>query len=118
MVSILVLLSGNVFGFELLEEAFEESEDYVAWEVDDDEEGTIEGILSNVASFMLTATAVIAVPAVLIWGVMFILSLGDESKMKNAKTMLFYIWLGIFIALASYAIIQLVISAVGTMDNI
>ncbi|UFX82541.1 hypothetical protein [Candidatus Absconditicoccus praedator] len=77
---------------------------------------TVPPMIVEIGNFLLRIIAVLGITMVLFGGVMLLASMGDESKMKKARNMLFYIALGIILSLSSYALIQLIQSfTVGTL---
>jgi hypothetical protein len=56
--------------------------------------------------------AVLAVGAVVYSGIMFVLSLGDEEKIKKAKGALKTSLIGFLLALISYAVVNAIINFV------
>ncbi len=69
-------------------------------------------VLEIIAAF-LVLLAVIAL-AVLIWaGVMYILSLGDETKVGKAKKMILYAVIGLIIVLISGVIVNVITNVLG-----
>lgn len=54
--------------------------------------------------------ALASVITLMISGIFYLSSLGNEEKIKKASKMIYYSLLGLFIAIFSYAIIQIVIN--------
>ena len=55
-------------------------------------------LLKNIIEFLLAILSVLALLAVVISGIMYVLSLGDESRATKAKHILLYAILGLIIA--------------------
>lgn len=66
---------------------------------------TVGGTLNNIILTLSYYTIIIAVLAVVVGGVMYTLSLGDESKTARAKKVILYALIGILLAGASFAIV-------------
>lgn len=72
------------------------------------DEGQVNTILVRIINFLLSIIAVVAL-AVLIWGaLMYILSLGNESRAEKAKKIMLYAIVGLILAGLSFAIIKIV----------
>ena len=68
-------------------------------------------IVKNILTAAFVVVGVLGVVAVVYGGVQYIISHGDPGKVKNAKDALLYGIIGIFVALAAFAITQFVINA-------
>lgn len=71
-------------------------------------------ILPKAINWLLSIAAVVALLAIVWGGLQYITSLGDESKAKTAKSVIFYAVLGLLIIGISFAIINLVKTFVST----
>jgi len=69
-------------------------------------------IIQDIALYMLALVSVIALIAIIWGGVMYILSVGDESRAEKAKRIILYAIIGIIIALSAFTIIALVREAI------
>lgn len=65
-------------------------------------------ILVNVINWLLALVALLAMLALVWGGIMYIISLGDESRVGTAKKIILYAIIGIIIVLLSYVIISTV----------
>lgn len=66
-------------------------------------------IIQEIIAFLLAIAAAIATLAIIIGGIMYIMSIGDDSKTARAKKVLLYAVLGLLIVGAA----RLIVSAVG-----
>lgn len=72
-------------------------------------------IILKVINFILKLIAILAVLFLVIAGVMYITSLGDENRAGRAKRMILYVVIGLVIIVLSQLIVNLVLSlATGT----
>ena len=65
-------------------------------------------ILGNIIALTIQYTAVIAVIAVMIWWILYLLSSGDEEKTKKAKNVIIWSLVGVFVSLSAYGIIEII----------
>lgn len=70
-------------------------------------ETSVYGIIGGVIAAMIKYVAVIAVIAVMIGGIMYLLSSGDEEKTKKAKTLIIWALVGVFISVAAWSMINI-----------
>ena len=68
-------------------------------------------IVGNILTAAFVLVGVLGVVAVVYGGVQYIMSQGDPGKVKKAKDALLYGIIGIFVALAAFAITQFVLNA-------
>lgn len=68
-------------------------------------------IVGNILTAAFVLVGVLGVIAVVYGGVQYITSQGDPGKAKKAKDALLYGIIGIFVALAAFAITQFVLNA-------
>ena len=66
---------------------------------------TVDKIFENIIKTILYYSITIALLAVVVGGVMYIISLGDESKTARAKKIILYAILGVIIGGAAFAIV-------------
>lgn len=71
-------------------------------EIDDD---GIYGVLGNIISLMIQYIAVLAVLAVMLGGIMYLVSSWDEEKTKRAKNVIIWALVGVFLSVAAWSII-------------
>ncbi len=74
-------------------------------------ERDIKELIIGWTNFLLAVTAVIAVVALVWAGIVYITSLGDDSRMESAKKIIIWCIIGILVILASYAIVNTVMQA-------
>jgi hypothetical protein len=67
--------------------------------------GTIQAIIINVMSWMLTALAAFAIIGFVIAGVMYLLSGGDDARMKTAKNAMIASIIGVVVGIMGLVII-------------
>lgn len=78
-----------------------------------------ESTLINISKFLLKVAAVVGVSMFLFGWVLFVLSFGDQWKMKKARTNLIYSWVWLALALSSVVLINMVQSiTVWTLNNL
>lgn len=69
-------------------------------------------IIKSVIELLLYAVGVTAVVMIVIGGIRYVISQGDESKIKSAKNTILYAVIGLIVALVAYAIVNFVIEAI------
>lgn len=74
-----------------------------------DETTTAKDIVVKVINFVLSFVGLLAVLFLIIAGVMYITSLGDEGKAEKAKKMILYIIIGILLILLAAVIVNVVL---------
>lgn len=70
-------------------------------------------ILSSIASFLLAIVFPIAAIAIIVTGLQFLLSLGNQSKIQGAKRNLQSAVIGALLAFAAYAIVLTIQNILG-----
>lgn len=63
-------------------------------------------VIALIVRAILTFGTVLAFGGVVVGGIMYIMSLGDEQKVRNAKMIILYALIGLFILLLSVIIIN------------
>lgn len=71
----------------------------------------IPGVILKVTSFLLTIAGSLAILAVIVGGIYYITSLGDEKKVTQAKSILTYSIWGLILIILAYTVIQTINSA-------
>jgi len=69
-------------------------------------------VITRIITFLLTFLAALAVLIILVAGVMYITSGGDEGKVETAKNWILYAIIGLIIALLGWVIVNIVSGAV------
>lgn len=69
-------------------------------------DGDVSGVLTTILNWILAIIGIAAVLGIVIGGLMYIVSGGDETKTKNAKSLIFASIIGLVIALVGYAIVN------------
>lgn len=64
-------------------------------------------ILGNIIALLIKYIAIIAVIAVMIGGIMYLISSGDEEKTKKAKNIIIWALVGVFISISAWSIINI-----------
>lgn len=64
-------------------------------------------IIWNIISLMIKYIAVIAVIAVMIGGIMYLISSWEEEKTKKAKTVITWALVGVFLSISAWSIINI-----------
>lgn len=67
-------------------------------------------IIQNVINLLLYASGIIAVIMIIIGGINYVLSGGDQSKITTAKNTIFYAVIGLVVAALSFAIVNFVVA--------
>lgn len=71
-------------------------------------QGTSAGaLLKTVTLWLLSLVAILALVALIIGGIMYIISLGDEGRAETAKRIILYAIVGVIIVGTSFTIIQI-----------
>lgn len=76
-----------------------------------------DGAFSRITNTILYIVGIIAVIMLVLGGIRYILSGGDSKKVTDAKNTIMYAIIGLIIAVFSYAIVNFVIGAIGTVSN-
>jgi len=71
------------------------------------------GFLTEITAKILYIVGVLSVIMLIVGGVKYILSGGDQKKVSDAKNTLLYAIIGLIIAVLSFAIIRFVLNALG-----
>ena len=74
---------------------------------------TVQDLLARVIRWILAISAVITLAALVVGGLKFILALGDENKLKEAKSILFWSIAGLVLIVLAYLIVQMVVIVLG-----
>jgi uncharacterized membrane protein len=70
---------------------------------------TISGLLVRVAQWLLGLVAILALLALIIGGTRMILAFGREDAVASAKKIMFWAVIGLIVAIASLAIVNIVV---------
>ncbi len=73
---------------------------------------TTSELVSNVVTTLSFIAGVACVIAIIVGGIMYITSAGDENRVRTAKNTLLYAIIGIIIALSAYAIATFVVDQI------
>lgn len=68
----------------------------------------------SVVNIMLFIIGAIAVIVIIIGGILYVVSTGDPAKTKRAKDTILYAVVGLVVAILAYAIVNFVVSSVGS----
>ncbi len=66
--------------------------------------------LPNAITGFIAFTGIAAVILIMVAGVMYILSMGNEEKEKKARKIIYFALMGLIITILAYAIVQIVIN--------
>jgi uncharacterized membrane protein len=69
-------------------------------------EGDVAGVLTTILNYILGIIGIVAILGIVIGGLMYVISGGDETKTKDAKGIIFASIIGLVIALVGYAIVN------------
>lgn len=67
------------------------------------------GIVTNVINTMIFVTGIVAVVFIIIGGIRYIVSQGDEKSINGAKNTILYAVIGLIIAILAFAIVNFVL---------
>jgi len=68
----------------------------------------IYGVLWNIVALLIQYVAVIAVLAVMVGWIMYLISSGDEERIKKAKNVIIWALVWVFISVAAFWIINII----------
>lgn len=75
---------------------------------------TAEQIIKNITNTLAFVAGALAVIAIIVGGIMYITSAGDEKRVEMAKNTILYAVVGMVIAILAYAIANFVVAGVTT----
>lgn len=78
----------------------------------DENPESIEGIIENVINILLFIVGAAAVIMLIIGGIRYVVSAGDQQAVANAKNTILYAIVGIIVAVLAFAAVQYVFDAV------
>lgn len=70
--------------------------------------GTIKGIITNILQWILGAIGIVGVIGFAISGIMYLLSFGDDDRMKTAKNAMYYSITGVIVGLVGLVAVKAV----------
>ncbi|MDO4271390.1 MAG: hypothetical protein Q4C83_00160 [Candidatus Saccharibacteria bacterium] len=73
-----------------------------------------DAIIPRVINLMLFIVGVLAIFMIIYGGIRYVLSGGDNSKVKDAKNTILYAIVGLIVAILGYAIVNWVVSVIGS----
>ena len=68
------------------------------------------GTIKNVINLLLYATGIIAVIMIIIGGISYVISGGDQANITKAKNTILYAVVGLVVAIMSFAIVNFVVA--------
>lgn len=68
-----------------------------------------DGIVTDVVNTMIYVTGILAVIFIIIGGIRYIVSQGDEKSIKSAKDTIMYAIIGLLLAILAFAIVNFVL---------
>ena len=75
------------------------------------------GVFKQITNIVLYIVGIIAVLMLIIGGIKYVISGGDQKKVTDAKNTVLYAIIGLVIALLAFAIVNFVISALPSSDK-
>jgi len=72
----------------------------------------VKGLLKNVTSILLFVIGAISIIMIIVGGIKYVTSAGDQSQLTSAKNTILYAIVGLVIASASYAIVVFVVDKI------
>lgn len=79
--------------------------------INDEAEGrTVEGFLSDITNVLLYIIGAVAVVMLVIGGIKYTTSAGDQQAIKSAKDTIFYSIIGIVVAFLAYAVVNFIVT--------
>lgn len=76
---------------------------------------TLIGLLSNITTFLLGLVGFIALLSLVWGGTMYIISFGDETGIKRAKTIVIWSIVGLVVIILAFFIVRTVTSILGIL---
>ncbi len=70
-------------------------------------ESNVYAIIGGVIAKMIQYVAVIAVIAIMVWGIMYLLSSGEEEKIQKAKNVIIWALGWVFVSVAAWSLISI-----------
>lgn len=77
------------------------------------ENKNIEGTVTNVINIFLYIVGILAVVMIIVGGVQYTTSAGDQAKVTKAKNTILYGIIGLVVSVLAYAIVNFVLSKLG-----
>lgn len=74
---------------------------------------TVNQLLTNIINILIYVAGIASVIVIIIGGIMYIVSGGNESNTKRAKDAILYAVIGLIISLAAFAIVNYVLGGLG-----
>lgn len=71
--------------------------------------GDLLGVIKNIINVLLTIGGVVAVIMIIVGGIRFMVSTGDQSKIKAARDTILYSVIGLVVTILAFAIVNFVI---------
>lgn len=69
--------------------------------------------IKDVINLMLYGVGIISVVAIIIGGIYYTMSTGDQGKIQNAKNTILYAVIGLIVAIMAFAIVNFVVANIG-----
>jgi hypothetical protein len=67
--------------------------------------------IASIIQFFILITGVLAVMVITWWGIGFIMSTGDDEKMKKSRKTIIYAFVGLVVAWLAYSIVEILTKA-------
>lgn len=73
--------------------------------------GTLEGLFKTIVNILLFLIGAISVVMIIIGGIRYVVSGGDQSSVTGAKNTILYAVIGLLVSIMAYAIVNFVVSS-------
>lgn len=81
------------------------------------EDLSVAGVIKSIVVFILAFAAAIAVLFLVIGGILYMTSAGNEDRVKKARSMIFAAIIGLLVIILSFVIVNFTTSTVNTLNN-
>ena len=71
-------------------------------------------LITNIIKILLFVIGAVAVIMIIVGGIRYVISSGDQNQVKAAKDTIFYAIIGLVVAILSYAIVDFVVDSIIT----
>lgn len=77
-----------------------------------DSNGTLDGLFKTIVNILLYIIGAVSVIMIIIGGIRYVVSAGDQSSVTGAKNTIMYAVVGLVISIMAYAIVNFVLSSI------
>ena len=78
----------------------------------------VDGVFTRITNTVLYAVGIISVIMLILGGIRYVISGGDSKKVTDAKNTIMYAIIGLIISILAYAIVNFVITAIGSETTV